>query len=590
MAKTPSLEDRLRMLREQRRSMTGRDAGMMAERAGDTERFTSRPDPYTTKGQSLTAPEETWRTKLFDAIAGDGSNYDRVQFARKFEGLLDFTTPVLALDDTARAMGDGRYGDAAMAGLGLIPGVAPAGKGAKALKAGSKKAKGLLDEYVVPGYEHLPKYEPPIDDMLDAPRVPRPNRRALDSVDDTPGTDPRYRGAAPDRSGGDYPRYQPREVPERMNRLISAADDPSNPINSMFDRYIEKGKTLGGEDWYNTEETRDWFVDALGEEQGDREWREFMTLIGTTSTGSDVPSNIRNATFYRALKPEDRVAVAARVAEGGITPADAAKELGIDVPNAPDNYRYGHVMQGNHAKNVLNYEKGDWAREVPEGLTQAERTKWLQANPKVKGFGNDLLGNRGNIAADKHFMRMLAMSDGGPDFLTSQAQLSAENLAKLDKHYKGALKPYTKTRKTGTGALVTEVNLQKAYEDGVITDTAPFKGMAQAWLDNPKPTEYAALEAMAQRLAKRYDMTPSQFQAALWMGAGDVTGLADESQGTFQELFRRTLDKRAKERKMTRREMLEDFIRNKSPLAIAPGAGLGGLLATQPSEDEEQRF
>jgi hypothetical protein len=50
------------------------------------------------------------------------------------------------------------------------------------------------------------------------------------------------------------------------------------------------------------------------------------------------------------------------------------------------------------------------------------------------------------------------------------------------------------------------------------------------------------------------------------------------------ELFRRTLDKRANERNLTRQEMLMDFITNRAPLAIAPGGV--GLLAMQPEEEQ----
>jgi len=415
-----------------------------------------------------------------------------------------------------------------------------------------------------------------------------PSMDPLASVDLPAGSDPRYRGAAPNRTT-EYTRYTPKAVPPRMQRLIAAADDTNNPINSMFDTYIEKGKKLDGPDWYNTEEMRDWFVGSLGEQEGDAQWREFAKLIGATSTGSDVASNFRNATFYRALPPADRVRVAELVAEGGITPAAAARELGIEPPNTPSNYNYGHVMQGNHAKNVLAQMDGGWDTEMPPGLTKAEQTKWLQANPKVKGFANDLLGSEQNIAADKHFMRMLAMSDGGADFLSNQAQISAGNLDELRKIYGKKLNPYIQTRKTGTGQSVTITNLQKAVEDGVIKDTTAFKSIPQAWLDMPKPTEYAALEEMAQRLAKRYGMTPAQFQASLWMGAGDITALADESQGTAMELFRRTLDKRAGERGLTRKEMLNEFIKNRAPLAMTGiGVGAAAIPGLLEASQEEQ--
>ena len=359
-----------------------------------------------------------------------------------------------------------------------------------------------------------------------------------------------------------------------MGRLQAKVADPDDPIRGIFDQYIEKGKKLGGPDWYNTEELRDYFVEGLGKKEGDRQWREYMELIGTTSTGAKVPGNIRVASFYRSLEPEDRLRVAERVKQGGMTPHGAAAELGIYVPNIPPNPAYGHLKQKNQASNVVNREQGLWQREVPPDLTGAARTKWLQANPKVKGFGNDLLGDDTNIAADMHFMRMLGMADGGVDFLSDKAGLSQANMkAVLDAHGPRKMKPYINTRMVN-GKPSTTVNLKKAAEDGVIKDTSAFSDMPTAWTDTPKATEYAAYEKMAQDVAAEYDMTPAQFQASLWMGAGDITGLADESQGTFMELFRRSLDKRGGERGLTRTDMLKEFVMNKAPLAIAPAAVL----------------
>jgi hypothetical protein len=356
-----------------------------------------------------------------------------------------------------------------------------------------------------------------------------------------------------------------------------------------MDQYVKKGQTLKGDDWYNTEEMRDWFVSRLGETDGDARWRDFVDTIGATSAGSSVPDNIRNASFYNALMPADRVAVAEVVARGGTTPAAAARQLGIEVANMPPatgkgSYNYGHVFQQNQGKNILAQGTGQWSREIPEGLSGAALSEWLKANLKIKGFANDLLGNKRNIAADKHFMRLLAMSDGGVEFLSDQAAGGAEHLATLRAAYGEAIEPYIKTR-TVKGKPVVQVNLKKAGKDGVITDTTPLRGMPTAWQDTPSETEYAGLEEMANRLAERYSMTPAQFQANLWMGAGDLTNLADESQGTFMELFRRSLDKRAAERGLTRGQMLDDFVVNRAPLAIAP-LGVTGLMGMQPEREQ----
>ena len=398
------------------------------------------------------------------------------------------------------------------------------------------------------------------------------------------GSLPQYTGAAPNRTEP-YQRYRPKNTTDRMQRLEASVADPDNPINQVFDNYIEKGKDLAGPDWYNTEELRDWFVSTLGEKEGDAQWREYMELIGTTSTGAKVPQNIRMASFYRALSPKDRAAVAQIVKDEGITPKAAAARLGVTPENTPDNYAYGHLKQRNQAGNVVNREAGTWDRAVPEDLTGAALSKYLQANPKVKGFGNDLLGDDTNIAADMHFMRMLAMADGGGDFLNAQAKLSGEN-AEIAAQVIGPkrIKKYTNTRKVN-GKPVSEINLFKAWQDGHIKDTSAFQQMPTAWADTPKANEYAAYEDMANRVAETYGMTPAQFQASLWMGAGDMTGLADESQGTFMNLFRRSLDKRAEERGLSREEMLLDFLYNKSPLAVG-GAGVLGGLQMQNQQDD----
>lgn len=409
---------------------------------------------------------------------------------------------------------------------------------------------------------------------------------ALESVDMPAHSRPEWSGRAENRTTP-YPRYEPAKgTTERMARLDDKIANPDDPINRVFDNYIEKGKTLGGKDWYNTEELRDWFRGSLGDAEGDRQWREYMELIGTTSTGAKVPQNIRIASFYRALEPTARADVARYVKENGVTPVKAMQALGYEVPNLPDApFGYGHLKQRNQAGNVLNREMGMWEREVPEGLTGAARTRWLQANPKVKGFGNDLLGDDTNIAADMHFMRMLGMADGGTDFLSDKAALSVDNMAQVVSAYGPKIKKYVTTRQVN-GKPVSTINLKKAASEGAIKDTTPFQSMPTAWSDTPSATEYAAYENMANRVAARYDMTPSQFQASLWMGAGDITGLADESQGTFMELFRRSLDNRADQRGLSRREMLDDFLKNKATLAV-PAAG--GLLATQYYGNQNQQ-
>ena len=539
-----------------------------------------------------------WLNGLLGSI-GDSADYylgptgipDR---ARSAGQLVDMVSPVSGTLRSMDAAGRGNYGESALEGVGVLAPAAIAARfGAPAAKAvvetmtgtgnaladtGSRAYQDVISRLNQPG-DMGTLYSNPLMAPFDMRGGARDNGGPrISLLDETanlpPHSRPEWTGAAENRTTP-YPRYDPaRGAPARMDRLTSMLDDPNHGIHDRVRGYVSKGQELGGEDWYNTEELRSWFVDELGEELGDSRWREYINAVGHTSTGSSVPSNLRNASLYYMLEPADRLRVADMVKNTPrTTPRMAVEALGIDVPNMPVKYGYGHKMQATQAGNVANAERGLWDRDAADDLTGAALTKQLSANSKVKGFLNNLLGDDTNIAADKHFMRVLAMSDGGTDFLSGQAELSAANRENLRGRYGNALDAYTVTR-TKDGKTFTNVNLSKAAKDGVITDTDAFSEMPTAWEDMPKATEYKALENVAQRLAAQQGMTPAQFQANLWMGAGDVTGLADESQGTFMELFRRTADKRAAERGVTRTDQIRDFITKAAPMAIV-GGGVG---------------
>ena len=539
-----------------------------------------------------------WLNGLLGSIGGSADYYlgptgvpDR---ARSAGQIADMVSPVSGTLRSMDAAGRGNYGESALEGVGVLAPAAIAARfGAPAAKAvvetmtgtgnaladtGSRAYQDVISRLNQPG-DMGTLYSNPLMAPFDMRGGARDNGGPrISLLDETanlpPHSRPEWTGAAENRTTP-YPRYDPaRGAPARMDRLTSMLDDPNHGIHDRVRGYVSKGQELGGEDWYNTEELRSWFVDELGEELGDSRWREYINAVGHTSTGSSVPSNLRNASLYYMLEPADRLRVADMVKNTPrTTPRMAVEALGIDVPNMPVKYGYGHKMQATQAGNVANAERGLWDRDAADDLTGAALTKQLSANSKVKGFLNNLLGDDTNIAADKHFMRVLAMSDGGTDFLSGQAELSAANRENLRGRYGNALDAYTVTR-TKDGKTFTNVNLSKAAKDGVITDTDAFSEMPTAWEDMPKATEYKALENVAQRLAAQQGMTPAQFQANLWMGAGDVTGLADESQGTFMELFRRTADKRAAERGVTRTDQIRDFINKAAPMAIV-GGGVG---------------
>src|SRR5262245_4114922 len=79
----------------------------------------------------LRAYEPSWRDKLAGLMSRyiTGDNRVGYQRAQKLAGIADVlpgTGTALAVDDTARALGEGNYGEAAVNALGLIPEAGPA--------------------------------------------------------------------------------------------------------------------------------------------------------------------------------------------------------------------------------------------------------------------------------------------------------------------------------------------------------------------------------------------------------------------------------------------------------------------------------
>tara|TARA_R110002020_G_scaffold473377_1_gene702532 strand:- start:21 stop:1361 length:1341 start_codon:yes stop_codon:yes gene_type:complete len=407
--------------------------------------------------------------------------------------------------------------------------------------------------------------------------ITSPPPAPLSMYDAPAGFKPEYRGAAPDRSDLTYLRYKPAKgYSDRVNSSLEALRDPDNPIRAELLKDIRRGEEIGGNDWYNTEELRDWFVTELGEAQGDAEWREFLYLMGTTSPGSNVPMNIASASATRGRFFTDPDYVDA------LLNAESLKDAQEIAKARPKGY--GHKTAGLQEMNTAKLLRGQYGA-LPEPNVSAGKSSWTE-QPKPKGFANSLLGNRRNIAADLHFTRYMAMASKHPDWLNTGTDVGYDFMENVINTFPEAEK-YFSIRKFKSGKVEKEIpsfNFKKAAKEGAIDlniaidDTGKtIADVPQAWAQMPNANEYGAFEEFINELASELGQTPAQVQANMWMGGADRTGVAEESQGTFMELIRERAKKKAIKDNTTPNQVLQNFIRNGGFLSLIGGTGLGAL-------------
>jgi len=419
--------------------------------------------------------------------------------------------------------------------------------------------------------------------------------QSLDMYGKPSGSDPRFLGAAPDRTDLTFLRYKPKKTSDRMTTSLESMRNPDNPARIALMKDIARGEELGGNDWYNTEELRDWFVKELGQKQGDAEWREVMYLMGTTSPGSNVMANIGNMSAVR--KRLISRGSNEKEADEYINKLMEVKKLQDAFPLAKTREKgYGHKTGGLQELNTAKYIQGEYGG-LPEPDVALAKSS-LVKNPKPKGFINSLLGGKTNIAADLHFTRYMAMASKHPDWLNTSDDVGVEFMQNVLKTFPDS-KEYFKVRtfegKDGVTQQIPSFNFKKAAKDGAIDLNVPISKSGEtisdypkAWASMPNDNEYGAFEGFIKEIADELGQTPAQVQANMWMGAADRTGVAESSQGTFMELIKTRAKSRAAKENKTPNEILQNFIRDGGLLSVAPIAATGGALALLPEDGRPQ--
>ena len=383
-----------------------------------------------------------------------------------------------------------------------------------------------------------------------------------------PGSKPEYRGAGPNRNEFSFMRYKPEKLSPRLEKSLSALRDKNNPMRQDMLRSINAGLEVG-EDWYNSEELLDWFRTGYGQDEGLRQYHEFLDLIGAASPGSKVIPNIGNATAIREKLYTDP------------NYADKAKQVFSDADGralakerAPG---YGHKTAGNQEMIVGRQLRGEFAGNAEPGVAPTKSS--MVTNPKPKGFTASLKGSEKNIAADLHFTRYFGMASKDPDWLnTAGTEVGDEFMQKLLKKYPKS-KKYFQIKKNGKPGF----NPKAAVEDGVV----PIEEMEKSsivWAQMPRDREYGAMEDFMFELGQELGLTGPQVQASLWMGAARRTGVDPTSQTTFMGAMRDRAATTAKKRGTTADQVLFDMIMNKRAMSVPFGAGgvMGALGMQQP--------
>ena len=381
----------------------------------------------------------------------------------------------------------------------------------------------------------------------------------LDMLKKPPGSDPRYRGVAPNRTDFTFMRYNPAKLPERLQKSLTALRDPNNPMRQDMLESIDAGLEVG-EDWYNTEELRDWFIMGHGEEEGTRQWAEYLDLVGATSPGSKVPPNIGNASAVRQRMYNDPDYLEQLQ---NVENIEGGRELARGRQKG-----YGHKTAGLQELIVSKQTQGKFDA-LPEPGVSATKSSMVE-NPKPKGFGQSLKGSEKNIAADLHFTRYFGMASMDPDWLNvAGTEVGQEFADKIMSAYPKA-KKYFATNKMGKPSF----NPKAAVKDGVV----PIEAISDnpgVWSAMPNNNEYGAMEDFMFELGNELGLTGPQVQAALWMGAARKTGVDPTSQTTFMGAIRDRADIQAAKRGQTREQVLFDFVMNKGLLAAPVAAPLG---------------
>jgi hypothetical protein len=343
----------------------------------------------------------------------------------------------------------------------------------------------------------------------------------------------------------------PRRVPPRgpSARIVSVLDDPR--VVEGLNTTVERGADNGALGWYNTDPLLERMRGAVGETDAPSHFARLMDTVAASSPKAKVADNIRMASYYDYLRAN-----------------------GLPIPDKPAG-GYGSVSQDLHVGNVRGLEDlGGWD---------------IFKNPKPASFSTNLQGNQNNVTIDTHNMRL-------PGYLSEDPRMLAPGYDELIKPAKGEkfidrskvaddlMAKYPNMQGPDMDAFLSKLDRGKVTyrpRDWVASGSVSMDEALQQptfWDSKPKDNEYGYYEAWQQDQAKKMGMSPAQYQASMWLGGADETGLGSTPEPflkTFEARVRYTADRLG----LSPEVILEEMLKGKTPLLAEGGRIDVGALA-----------
>lgn len=334
------------------------------------------------------------------------------------------------------------------------------------------------------------------------------------------------------------PQFQiPRMVPARgaPARIVEALANPE--VERGINETVQRGVEGGGKEWYNTEPVLQRMRGIMPSGSADPAYAQLMDLMAATSPRARVPDNVRTGSYYNYLMQQ-----------------------GMPIPEKPAG-GYGSIAQKLHRQNV-------------EGLI--DRGGWdIYKNPKPASFSSNLQGNQQVATIDTHNFRLPGILSADPRFLeTSVAELAKTPESALEtllRQYPGVPEDVARS---AISVKPDKVSINYKPQEWVNEGYIPMEDAVNdpaLWASKPRDNEYGYYEQWQQDQANKMGISPAQYQASMWLGGGDTTGLGSAAEpfvGTFEARVRYTADRLG----MDPNTVLDMMLRGEIPLLAEGGS------------------